>query len=345
MKQETLAISGLVGFSWIDAFMEWPVIIRLPMTFGLSLVVVVVPFFSGANLEMTMTSLFLIVISGSLLAILVILARGAEEDLADREQCSQLRLSRSQSLKESGFAVLWGFSVVSVYSFIFEGSLLDWLFVFVPGTYLETDGAVMMAAWVSIVMTFLMGVIGFHLVRFMFRQSDVFVEAVAAEPKDLLHAERYETYTIQPMRYFLILVIFASLSILTYLVFSRVAPDDEEIVATLLLGNMVFMCLLAVLVVRPVVAVRDKIQQEKQLELKLIQQALAGERAVLKNSQIAHIADEFSAPDLMAYEERINKIWEWPVQGFVQRIVLYVLLPPLAWVLAALVERMLDAFL
>ena len=46
----------------------------------------------------------------------------------------------------------------------------------------------------------------------------------------------------------------------------------------------------------------------------------------------------------MMYEQYVKDIWEWPIQGYVQRLVFYVLLPPLAWVLAALVEQIVDSY-
>ena len=88
-----------------------------------------------------------------------------------------------------------------------------------------------------------------------------------------------------------------------------------------------------------------RIASAKHQELLAIREALAGRREALELSQIAGVADEFKTPDLMAYEQQIKNIWEWPIQSYVQRILLYVLLPPLAWILAALVEQIVDTFI
>ncbi len=93
---------------------------------------------------------------------------------------------------------------------------------------------------------------------------------------------------------------------------------------------------------RPALLVRSRIRATKEAELAAVRRALAGDRSALDATSIRHLAGEFTAPDLLSYEQRIQQIWEWPIQGSVQRILLYVMLPPLAWVLAALVERLVD---
>ena len=47
----------------------------------------------------------------------------------------------------------------------------------------------------------------------------------------------------------------------------------------------------------------------------------------------------------MYYEDRIKAIWEWPFELHVRRLVIFGLLPPLTWVLAAGVEVVFEAML
>ena len=69
--------------------------------------------------------------------------------------------------------------------------------------------------------------------------------------------------------------------------------------------------------------------------------------------EIGHHSEVLADPDgparvdrLLAYRERIRAIPEWPFGvGAAPRAVLYVALPLLSWIAAALVERSLDAVL
>ncbi|XOV86694.1 MAG: hypothetical protein ACFHX7_17200 [Pseudomonadota bacterium] len=47
----------------------------------------------------------------------------------------------------------------------------------------------------------------------------------------------------------------------------------------------------------------------------------------------------------MYYEDRIKNIWEWPFEAHIRRLVIFVLLPPLTWILAAAVEILFENFL
>ena len=77
----------------------------------------------------------------------------------------------------------------------------------------------------------------------------------------------------------------------------------------------------------------------------LIGKAIAGDRSVLTNSRIRANKREFQMPDLLYYQDRIQSVWEWPLHTHVRRIAFYVILPPLAWVLAALVETLVGTVL
>ena len=106
--------------------------------------------------------------------------------------------------------------------------------------------------------------------------------------------------------------------------------------------SMLVMAALGISFVRPVLLVRNRVKAAKTAELRAVRAALMGDRSGLTVTSIGRFADEFSAPDLLSYQQRVEQIWEWPVQSSLQRILLYVMLPPLAWVLAALIERLLD---
>ena len=54
---------------------------------------------------------------------------------------------------------------------------------------------------------------------------------------------------------------------------------------------------------------------------------------------------DFSPADLMYYVDRVKNIWEWPIEAHIRRLVIFGLLPPLTWVLAAAVEVVFESVL
>lgn len=339
----TAAFQNLVGFGWIDGFMKWPGFIRLPLITLICLLLLGVPWLLGVDAGSVVSSFFLIVLCGSLLAIFVILARGAQQDLSEYSS-EPLLLRESPALRlQTAVALLGGFLMVSGFGKIFEDDWFRWTDVFSAAEYARVGAGYAIIGWVVSLTPFLIGIIAVHLFAFLRFQSKVFCALVDEAQIDLLHMEQYEAFALQPMRYLLLLVILISIGIMSYLVLSVTLP--EEVMIQFLELVFLFFLVPAVFVMRPVFRLRRRIRNAKRQELETVREALAGNRQVLASSCIAHMADEFNGPDLMVYEQRILGIWEWPVQGLVQRIVLYVLLPPLAWVLAALVERMIDAML
>ena len=220
---------------------------------------------------------------------------------------------------------------------------IGWLLLLYPKTYIDSDFGPLLNLWFQFAGIFIFGVVAVHLVEFCRRQVKAFCSWAGEIDIDLLDIERYQVFTIQPLRYLLITVIFISANVIVFRILSFTNPTFGLLAIQLPL--MFAMLAFAYYVAKPIIILRSKIKQAKAHEIDVIRKALAGDRNKLQESQIAHVAAEFAAPDLMIYEQRIQSIWEWPIQGKVQRIALYVLLPPLAWVLAALVERVIDAVL
>ena len=76
-----------------------------------------------------------------------------------------------------------------------------------------------------------------------------------------------------------------------------------------------------------------------------MQRALPGDRDGLRASAFGPELNTFTAADLMYYEDRIRAVWEWPFEAHIRRLVIFGLLPPLTWVLAALVEIVFESAL
>jgi hypothetical protein len=221
--------------------------------------------------------------------------------------------------------------------------MFSWLRIVRPAFYDANSAGAVINQWLLVLGLLLSGVLIVYSFAFSLRQIRVFSRWAATVNIDLIHTEELQVFSLQPLRYLLITVLFASLNIIIYQIFAELNLADQAFTAQVPLVLIMMLCGLPFL--QPARIVRRRIADSKNREIKAVREALAGNRSALENSQISHFADEFKAPDLMAYEQQIKNIWEWPIQGYVQRILLYVLLPPLAWVLAALVEQIVDTFI
>ena len=71
---------------------------------------------------------------------------------------------------------------------------------------------------------------------------------------------------------------------------------------------------------------------------------LANVRVQLRQAREA--GDEARLPGLLAWEQRIKSVSEWPIDaGSLRRTGLYLMIPFASWVAGALVERLVNALL
>ncbi len=344
MSQHTaiFAIQNLPGFGWIDAFIRWSPLFRLPTLLSLIFLLSASLYYAGADITMLLTLIAFIALLGASLSIFIILAQGAQQDLSmfDGVDCQKTLKSESVT-KEVVIAHLNGFLLCCVTNLALSGSLIGWLRFMTPSYLAESGVADTLTVGLTNISMWLMGVILAHQVAFGRRQYLAFCDFSKLTDINLLRIKRYQIFTLQPMRYLLILVTYTSLCILMVEILAD-PIQYERLVNLILIPMGVLLTMFGYFFLRPVVIIRDRIQLAKTKELANIQSAINGDRSKLVHTQISHIAEEFSAPDLMRYEEKIESLWEWPIQGNLQRLVLYVMLPPIAWVLAALVERLVD---
>jgi hypothetical protein len=101
---------------------------------------------------------------------------------------------------------------------------------------------------------------------------------------------------------------------------------------------------LAVLCVAiPTQAVVARVRQWRREELERVGRAIAGDGAALAESRFAHDLEVLDFTGLLAYRREVESARTNPLDwGSLTRFVLYVVLPPLSWVAAALVERVVD---
>lgn len=85
-------------------------------------------------------------------------------------------------------------------------------------------------------------------------------------------------------------------------------------------------------------------RSRKSQELNCVSAALDGNLRALDHSLLK---DELSPSkiDLLYYQDRIRSIKEWPFTDRIRALVLFGILPPLTWVVAALIEIYIESAL
>lgn len=94
----------------------------------------------------------------------------------------------------------------------------------------------------------------------------------------------------------------------------------------------------------PLRGVRTRIGQAKAAELDWVDLELASRRTGLRRGDETRSPGEFS--DLATYRTQVEDVPEWPINTSTYfRFALYLLIPVVSWVLAAVVERIIDALI
>ena len=86
---------------------------------------------------------------------------------------------------------------------------------------------------------------------------------------------------------------------------------------------------------------KARMRSEKAQELNSINAALSGNSRALESSLLMG-EDRPSKNDLRIYRDRITAIKEWPFTDHNRALVLFGILPPLTWVIAALIEILIE---
>jgi hypothetical protein len=96
----------------------------------------------------------------------------------------------------------------------------------------------------------------------------------------------------------------------------------------------------------PTAGLRVQIRRKKQQELERIARALSGERDAMLGSVLGKEAPGFDRLHLLQWRGEVEGFREWPLDApHLRRFALFVALPLLSWIAAALVERGLDVLL
>ena len=113
--------------------------------------------------------------------------------------------------------------------------------------------------------------------------------------------------------------------------------------AAILMQVSLFVVILGVVMLLPyaypVWILRNRIRDKKLAEMDQITLALRGDKEAVKTINIHALDAPTTAADLLTHQMFLNSLWDWPIASHVQKLVLFGLIPPLAWVLAAMIEN------
>jgi hypothetical protein len=87
----------------------------------------------------------------------------------------------------------------------------------------------------------------------------------------------------------------------------------------------------------PVFMLRNRIRDKKKLELDKVYRCLQGDKEAV--SPLSVKSGDAPTPDLLTQKMFLESRWEWPIASHVQKLILFGLLPPLTWMLAAMIEN------
>ncbi|MDG1232973.1 MAG: hypothetical protein P8P91_11995 [Pseudomonadales bacterium] len=86
---------------------------------------------------------------------------------------------------------------------------------------------------------------------------------------------------------------------------------------------------------------KDRMRSEKAQELNSVNAALSGNTKALESSLLKG-EHHPSKIDLLMYRDRITAIKEWPFTDRIRALVLFGILSPMTWAIAALVEIVIE---
>jgi hypothetical protein len=186
-------------------------------------------------------------------------------------------------------------------------------------------------------------VIEVHLVAFCLRQVMVFRRVAKNFQVDLMTTELNNALSNPLIRFLVVSLVATSCGMLIY----QIVPFPSLQRRIFQGGSLAALFLAAMIVVSmvPLFILRARIAVAKQIEITQIRQALKGDFSGVGQSHFGAQLKDFTPADLMYYEDRVKNIWEWPIEAHIRRLVIFGLLPPLTWVLAAAVEVVFESVL
>lgn len=352
-SQDTLALTHYWGFKWIDQ-------LKINL-FGLAIFLFSVVFFLGFAAENVIEAngsleggppkelkyLFASLVS-IFFTIWVALARGAQGDFLEIQQSGLISSVPLQALIQNDTekrrlefvtGTVFGMTLyimgrASAEPEGLEGAatafLDDWTYWYVvPFSLLGFASMIVV------------GICSIRIMSFLLRQTQLFLSMSKTLEIDLLSTDLLAVFANQPLRTLTGTVICISSMLMLGDIDNRLSNSYYTVGIPL----QILMLITTLIVSPPLWHLRKRVRKAKRDELKRVRQAINGDEKALLGTRIEAHRDSFKLPDLLSYQDRISAIWEWPFHAHIRRMAFYLIIPPAAWLMSALVEIMVDNFL
>jgi len=136
------------------------------------------------------------------------------------------------------------------------------------------------------------------------------------------------------------------ISIATAMLALSPGPGAASLGASILVLPVLWLGVAALALLLPVRGFHDRIAERKNEELRHLDAAIRGDRSALKETQLAHQAEELRLADLLTYKAYVEGLREWPFDSStLSRFGLYLLIPVFSWLGGAFVERLVSSVL
>lgn len=160
---------------------------------------------------------------------------------------------------------------------------------------------------------------------------------------DLFNGDFYSTLANVMVRNFGLLIFGVCIITTSYIVFTEGELTTFEMMIVTMPWYLPGLIIIAMYLV-PYNRFRKRMHVQKQQELNCVAAALNGDLQALQSSLLKDDPQPTKI-DLLYYYDRIQRIKEWPFTDRIRIFVLFGILPPLTWVIAALIEISIEAAL
>ena len=177
----------------------------------------------------------------------------------------------------------------------------------------------------------------------VFRQLACMLKVVRQMRIDLLNSEFYSTLANVMVRHIGLYIFGLCIIFLSRLVFTEGSISITDMLLIMMPWYLPGLIIISLYLI-PYNHFRHRVRFRKYQELNCIASALAGNQAALEDSLLKD-EPRPSKIDLLYYQKRIQGIREWPFTDKIRSLVLFGILPPLTWVIAALIEVTIESLL
>lgn len=180
-------------------------------------------------------------------------------------------------------------------------------------------------------------------VDIIFRQLISLMRVVRKIKIDLLNAEFYSTLANAMVRHVGLYIFGVCLISISYIVFTEGELGPREMLVAMMPWYLPGLIIIS-LYLFPFNHFRKRVHVHKHQELNCVSAALSGNYRALEHSLLKDDPQP-SKIDLLYYQDRIRDVKEWPFTDRIRALVLFGILPPLTWVIAALIEISIEGAL